>query len=36
MINKIARFLFGSANERFVKKQFKIVEKNKRFRAFFR
>ena len=27
MINKIARFLFGSANERFVKKQFKIVEK---------
>ena len=27
MINKIARWLFGSANERFVKKQFKIVEK---------
>ena len=27
MLNKIARKLFGSANERFVKKQFKIVEK---------
>jgi len=27
MINKIARMLFGSANDRFVKKQFKIVEK---------
>ncbi|MBQ8870823.1 MAG: preprotein translocase subunit SecA [Alphaproteobacteria bacterium] len=27
MLNKIARTLFGSANERFVKKQFKIVEK---------
>lgn len=27
MLNKIARTLFGSANDRFVKKQFKIVEK---------
>ena len=27
MLNKIARKLFGSANDRFVKKQFKIVEK---------
>ncbi len=27
MLNKIARKIFGSANERFVKKQFKIVEK---------
>jgi len=27
MINKIARMLFGSANDRFVKKQFKTVEK---------
>lgn len=27
MLNKIARALFGSANDRFVKKQFKIVEK---------
>ena len=27
LLNKIARALFGSANDRFVKKQFKIVEK---------
>ncbi len=27
MLNKIARILFGSANDRFVKKQFRIVEK---------
>ena len=27
LFNKIARALFGSANDRFVKKQFKIVEK---------
>ena len=27
MLNKIARTLFGSANDRFVKKQFKIVDK---------
>jgi len=27
MLNKIARALFGSANDRFVKKQFKTVEK---------
>lgn len=27
MLNKIARTLFGSANDRFVKKQYKIVEK---------
>lgn len=27
MLNKIARSIFGSANDRFVKKQFKIVEK---------
>lgn len=27
MLNKIARSLFGSANDRFVKKQFRIVEK---------
>ncbi len=27
LLNKIARILFGSANDRFVKKQFKVVEK---------
>ena len=27
MLNKIARKLFGSANERFIKKQFKVVDK---------
>ena len=27
MLNKIARTLFGSANDRFIKKQLKIVEK---------